>query len=557
MVDDSKKQNISVVTSERDNSSEELPYASSAKELEIGTLEAQSEETNKGNPFLNKKVADYYRDLFEKTQYECRTRFDPFFTWTKEEEKKLTRKLDWRVTFLACFMFASLQIDRGNLAQAVADNMLKDLGMTTNQYNVGNTIFYLTFLSAELPSQLISKRIGSDRWIPIEMCLWSLVSISQCKLKNAVGFYITRALMGLLEGGFIPDLVLWMSYFYTGAELSIRLSFFWTSLSLTTIVTSIMAFGLFHLRGVSGMAGWSWVFLIEGAITLAIGILCFFLMVPSAVQTKKRWNKKGWFTEREEFIVVNKILRDDPSKGSMHNRQGITFRLLWDAMCDWYEWPVYLIGLVAFIPANTVGAYLTLVLKSMGYSTFNVNLMVIPSSVVHIILLLAITWYSERVHSIFNVALLQPFYSIPLLGVLIWWGGSFVDKWSSYAVLTLFIGLPYIHAMMVSACSRNAQAVKTRTVSASLYNMFVQAGSIISSNIYRADDAPFYHRGNTILFALSVSMIPILILTKLFYVTINKRREKKWQALTYEEREQYILTTKDQGSRRLNFRFTH
>ncbi|CAI4770339.1 CCQ_1a_G0047120.mRNA.1.CDS.1 [Saccharomyces cerevisiae] len=137
-------------------------------------------------------------------------------------------------------------------------------------------------------------------------------------------FYTCRALMGLFEGGFVADLVLWMSYFYSSSELSIRLSFFWVTLSLTQIITSIVAFGVFHMRGIGGMAGWEWLFLIEGIFTLVIGISAYFLMVPSIVQTKKPWSKKGWFTEREEKIIVNKILRDDPTKGDMNNRQGIT-----------------------------------------------------------------------------------------------------------------------------------------------------------------------------------------------------------------------------------------
>ncbi|OWB74318.1 hypothetical protein B5S31_g4107 [[Candida] boidinii] len=283
----------------------------------------------KENPFLDPNFATYYRDVYERTKYECRERFDPLFTWSKKEEDRLRRKLDFKVTLLACFMFIALQVDRGNLRQAVSDNMLNDLNMTTAEFNNGNTIFYLCFLSAELPSQLVSKKLGADVWVPFQMMGWSIVALAQVGLKNKHGFYACRALLGLLEGGFIPDLILWMSYFYTGSELAVRLSFFWTTLSLTQIFTSLLAFGILHMRGINGLPGWAWLFLIEGLFTFVIGLSAWFLMVPSAVQTKKRWNPKGWFTEHEEKIIVNKILRDDPTKGDMNNRQGITIKMLY------------------------------------------------------------------------------------------------------------------------------------------------------------------------------------------------------------------------------------
>ncbi|SCU96597.1 LADA_0H01750g1_1 [Lachancea dasiensis] len=509
------------------------------------------------NPFLDPQVEKHYREMYEHCEYECRGSFDPDLKWSRREEARLLRKIDWRVAIPACFMFAALQIDRGNVQQAVADNMLEDLNMSTNDYNTGMQIFYAAFTVAEVPSQLLSKRIGPDIFIPIQMVAWSIVSMAQSAITNKGGFFASRAFLGLLEGGFIADLVLWLSYFYTSRELTIRLSWFWTTLSLVQIVTALLAFVILRMRGVGGLTGWQWLLLIEGAITFLIGLSAFYMMVPSAVQTRNWLHPKGWFSEREERIVVNRVLRDDPSKGDMNNRQALTLSKLWTAISDYDLWPIYAIGILAYIPVGTLTPYLTLNLKQLGFSTFNVQLLSIPYNVLHIILLLAITWFSERIQERSLVALMAPVYSTFLLGFIRWWSGSMIQAWPTYVITTLFLGQPYIHAICVSWASRNSSSIKTRSVSSAIYNMFVQLGSIAANQIYRADDKPLYHRGNEQLFWISLALIPLLLFTKGYYIFRNRQKARAWDAFTDEEKRIYLLKPTQEGNKRLDFRFAH
>jgi hypothetical protein len=235
--------------------------------------------------------------------------------------------------------------------------------MNTNDYNYGQTIFYLCFLCAELPSQLISKKLGPDNWIPIQMVSWSLVASLQAFLSGRSSFFACRALLGLIEGGFIPDNILYLSYFYTGWELPGRLSWFWVSFQSTQIISAFFAVGILRLRGHNGMEGWRWLFALEGMLTGIIGILSWFYLPPSPTPTAaKSWNifrgKDGWFNEREEKIMVNRILRDDPSKGD-------------------HMWPIYIIGISWLIPNTPATAYLTLQLRSLRFGTFETNLLTV------------------------------------------------------------------------------------------------------------------------------------------------------------------------------------
>ncbi|KAK3485250.1 major facilitator superfamily domain-containing protein [Neurospora hispaniola] len=509
------------------------------------------------NPFLDPVVAAHWRKVYEEADYECRAVFDPSVTWTEEEEKAIIRKIDFRACAWAIVMFFALQVDRGNLSQALADGMLDDLGLDTNDYNYGNVIFLVSFLCAELPSQLLSKKLGPDRWIPIQIVLWSVVAISQCSLNGRGSFFATRCLLGLIEGGFIPDIVLWLSYFYTSRELPIRLSYFWTTLSTTSIITSLMAFGLLHMRGINGWAGWQWMFLVEGLITLCIGLASFFMMPASAVQTKTWFRPNGWFTDREVSIVVNRVLRDDPSKGDMHNREAITPKRLWETLKDYDLWPLYAIGLVAYIPQTPVNYYLTLTLRRLGFSAFNTNLLVIPSSVVHIITLLLLTRLSDILKERTFVAMLQCLWTLPCILALRFWPGLIENAWGTYALMSVLLSYPYCHAILVAWTSKNANNVGARSVSAALYNMSVQLGNVVANFIYLDYDKPYYHDGNTKLVVINLLAIGVFLFTKAYYVWRNKQKDKVWNGLTEEQKAEYIKTTKVQGSRRLDFRFAH
>jgi hypothetical protein len=116
---------------------------------------------------------------------------------------------------------------------------------------------------------------------------------------------------------------------------------------------------------------------------------------------------------------------------------------------------------------------------------------------------------------------------------------------------------PNAQPIQVTWNSRNFNAVQLHTVSAACYNMFVQAGGIISSNIYRADDAPLYKRGTKQLIAILGMNVGLYFLTKVYYVWRNAQRERKWSGMSEGERLEYLANTKDQGNKRLDFRFAH
>ncbi|BGP42181.1 hypothetical protein JCM10450v2_006271 [Rhodotorula kratochvilovae] len=488
-------------------------------------------------------------------QWENLPNFDPSFRWTYAEEKKVVRKCNIWIFGVAVLMFFALDIDRGNMSNATADNLLKDLKLTQADYNLGNLLSKLGFLIAELPSQMIGKKIGVDIWLPIQVCVFSVLSAAQFGMNGRASFLALRFLIAFFQGGFIPDVILYLSYYFTNAEIPIRIAIFFTTNFWTNTVTGFAAVGLLKMRGTLGWEGWRWMFLIEGLFTLVIGIASFFLLAPSPSQTKTSWRPNGIFTDREAKIAVMRVIRDEPQKATMHNRQPLTFKLLWKSAKDYDLWPMYLLGLIFSVPGVPIGFYLQLSLKQLGFSTVMANLLSVPYTVLGVVLLLAIVALSELINSRTWVAIIQNVWYLPLFFALRFLPNP-IAPWTYWALASLVLAAPYAHGLQVSWVSRNSGSVRTRTFSASVYNMACQTANIIGSQIYQASDAPRYFKGNTVLLAIACFNVFILYpFIFWYYGARNAYKERKWNAMTVQEQKTYLATTSDEGTRRLDFRF--
>lgn len=309
-------------------------------------------------------------------------------------------------------------------------------------------------------------------------------------------------------------------------------------------------------------AGWRYIFAVEGGLTGLIGVLTWFYLPASPTQTSRHGlkgalrPKHGWFTEREEYILVTRVLLDDPGKSTMHNRQGLSWKALWYSLTDYDLRPIYLLGLTWQVPMTPETTYITLTDKALGFSTFETNLLTIPAYVLFILQLLFWTWVSEKLNQRILIGLISQVWVLPLLVSLETLPKVFAgSNWIKWSLSTMIIGYPYAHAVMVGLAPRNAGTVRTRTVASSLYNMSVQTSNIISSQIYRTDDKPYYYRGNEVLLELVAWNNILFCASKAYYEYQNKVRDGKWDAMSREQRLHYLSTTKDKGNKRLDFRF--
>ncbi|GHJ84951.1 hypothetical protein NliqN6_1353, partial [Naganishia liquefaciens] len=492
-----------------------------------------------------------------KPTFENFAAFDINFRWTWKEEIRIRRKIDLKIFLWVLTMFMALDIDRYNLANATADNFLEDLKLTQADYNLGNTLSKVGFLAAELPSQLVSKRLGPDRWIPMQMVGFSTVAACQFWLTGRKSFLATRFLIAFLQGGFIPDMILYLSYWYKSSELPLRMGFFYVINYASVILTGFLAVGILQMRGIGGLAGWRYMFLIEGLLTLAISIASFFLMPANPSATKTWFRPKGYFSDREIKVIVNRVLRDDPTKSTMHNRQALPVKTIFRCICDYDMIPMYLIGLLFGIGSYPVQQYFQISMKQLGFSTLESNLLSIPNAALSIINLLVITVISEVVDNRAFVSMAENLWMLPNYIALLTLPDP-ISGWTYFAVSTVLLGFPYVHAIQVAWCSRNSGSVEARSVVASLYNMSVQVSALIGANLYQASDKPRYYKANKAIVGIICFNLVILYPgTSFYYRWRNRQRAKIWDAMTSEEKSNYLQTTKDKGNKKLDFRFIH
>lgn len=159
------------------------------------------------------------------------------------------------MTLLALGLFA-LQLDKGNISNALTSTITEDLGISTNTVNAGSQVTLASIVAFEIPFNMILSRVGPQRWLTFEAFAWGMVALFQGWIKNKADFFVTRFLLGMFEAGYLPGSMTVMSTFYTRSEMAMRMTVLYIGNYCAAGVSSLIAAGVFELDGVRGLAGW-------------------------------------------------------------------------------------------------------------------------------------------------------------------------------------------------------------------------------------------------------------------------------------------------------------
>ncbi|KAF7547511.1 hypothetical protein G7Z17_g7674 [Cylindrodendrum hubeiense] len=233
--------------------------------------------------------------------------FDWYPSHYSAEEKRLLRKQDCILLPLCCVAFFLKWLDSSNINNAYASGMKEELNLNGNQYSLFGTFYNIGYLIFEIPSMLIISRPKLSRYyIPTMEVLWSILTFTQCRLRNERDIYGVRFLLGLLETPVASGSMYLMSSWYRGDELFKRCGVWYVSSNVGAMFGGYLQAAAYNnLNGVHGMSGWRWLFIIDGCISLPLAFAGFMLF-PGLPTSPKIW----WLTNREQKLAQRRM-RDD------------------------------------------------------------------------------------------------------------------------------------------------------------------------------------------------------------------------------------------------------
>ena len=187
-------------------------------------------------------------------------------------QEQVLRRNAWRLLPLLTVAYVINYLDRTNISFA-ALTMNKDLGLTATQYGRGAGIFFLAYCLFELPSNLALYRFGARLWIARIMITWGLLSIAMAFISGVSSFYLMRFLLGVAEAGFFPGIAYYLAAWFPAQYRARILAGFLVGIPFSTVIGAPLSGLILELDGLWGLAGWKWLFILEGFPAVIFGIL--------------------------------------------------------------------------------------------------------------------------------------------------------------------------------------------------------------------------------------------------------------------------------------------
>ncbi|KAI9810332.1 MAG: hypothetical protein M1827_006299 [Pycnora praestabilis] len=423
-----------------------------------------------------------------------------------EAERRVVRRLDWRVPPLVGAMYLLSFLDRSNIGNARIAGMTKDLGLTSQRYSWLLTIFYITYILFEF--LVIMWKI-----VPAHIWATGLIATLQASATSWQGEMACRFFLGATEAGFGPGIPYLLSFFYLRHELGFRIGIFLSAAPLASTFAGALAYGI--TSGHSSLANWRLLFLVEGLPTILLAPVVFFFLPDSP-------DKAKFLNEKEKIIAKARGVRQ---VGGEERVGGLDWkdvgRALLDAKC-WFTALMYFSCNVSF---SSLPVFLPTILTEMGFSAIDSQGLTAPPYFLSFLITILSTWIADRTQQ----------RGLMLICLSIIGGIGYVLLATSTSTAVRYFGV-YLAAGGVFPCIGNIlpwvlnnQGSDTRRGTGMvILNVIGQCGPLLGTNIFPTTDGPRYIKGQSICAAFMFFNAFLALGLRTLLVWENKKLDEKY-----------------------------
>lgn len=281
----------------------------------------------------------------------------------KAIERRLRLKVDLRLCTIAGILCSLNLIDSGIISSAAVTSMIDDLSLHGNRFSVAIFIFTVSSIVFQLPSTLAIRIVGPRLWFALTTACFGLITLCTAFVKTWQQMIALRVLLGISMSGIYPGMTYLISTWYTRKEQQLRYAFMQSSEVMILATGSILNFALNQLDGKAGLEGWRWMFLVQGLIACAVGIMTYWWMIDFPDNAHNSF----WFLNEAEIKLATKRIEVD-------RHDAILDKISWaNIAVNFLDIKLYGFSCLYFLlnlVSTSLSYFLPIILQSgMGFST--------------------------------------------------------------------------------------------------------------------------------------------------------------------------------------------
>ncbi|CEJ82055.1 hypothetical protein VHEMI02146 [[Torrubiella] hemipterigena] len=447
------------------------------------------------------------------------------------DTNKLLRKMDIRLIPMLALLYLLSFLDRGNIGNANVEGLSTTLGLTSTQYNLCLTVFFFGYSAFEVPSNLLLKKLRPSRWLPTIMIAWGVVMTLMGLVRDFKGLLIARVFLGIAEAGLFPGIAYYLTLWYCRDEIQLRQALFFSAASIAGAFSGLLAFAIGKMDGVGGLEGWRWIFILEGLATVIAAIAAIFLLFDLP-------DTAAFLTDEErQFILLRlrlqgqtKLASDEEARDgtlaveAAAYEESFSWAYVRQALVDWQIWVSIILYWGVVCPLYGISLFLPTIIKGLGYTSSQAQLLTVPIYVTAAILAVAGAFAADkyRKRAMFLVICL----CFMLLGFTMCISSD--DPKVVYAGVFISVCAIYpAFPCVVTWLSNNLAGSWKRGAGMAIQIGVGNLGGAMASNFYRQADKPRYFLGHGLILGFVVAGLIATVVLVLGYRASNKKRAQQ------------------------------